>query len=591
MHPQRFLLILCCLSIPAAAHGQGTPPTLQGTTVTLAPHYGQVRFDTEDAEWTDLFGGRIGLGFGGILGLNGFYWNGFDPAAREFDSVSAWGGEATINLNAGFGLTPYVAAGFGRVDFGADSVGTATDDHKTALIVGGGLTLPITRRIGFYAAARDYLIELDAGADELTHNWVLTAGASLTLGGEARGARSPEVAEGVPPLPSIPGVADTSGAAPADAAQPAGRDSQRPAAGQAAEAERAGEGGGAAPTVMPSPRTGPATYQSTRQLTVPIPTEGEIVLRYGPRSDSTAAAEDERIRRAVREALVDWMLSGGGLAAAGGQTGDSNLSGVRPSDISPDAERRIAASVTESVLARFGERFARLEERSRLAEPGRDQIAPADSDIEARLRRLEAAAMDRSEPVAGESMDRRLARLEAAILADRDPVARDRPTAPASETPALETPASESGATDSLAQALNRLADRLEGGASVRSVPEGLALNVGRVAFESGSSTLSPNSRSAVEQIAQALRTWPEARIAVHGHTDSSGSQATNEELSLARARSVRAALIAAGLPRDRVEALGFGSRRPIADNATPEGRTLNRRVEVVVSTEAGRSQ
>ena len=84
-----------------------------------------------------------------------------------------------------------------------------------------------------------------------------------------------------------------------------------------------------------------------------------------------------------------------------------------------------------------------------------------------------------------------------------------------------------------------------------------------------------------VEHVRQALEADPQAGIELTGHTDNSGNEGHNEQLALMRARAVADALLQFGAPRCRTEVMGAGSREPVADNATPEGRALNRRVEL----------
>jgi len=67
----------------------------------------------------------------------------------------------------------------------------------------------------------------------------------------------------------------------------------------------------------------------------------------------------------------------------------------------------------------------------------------------------------------------------------------------------------------------------------------------------------------------------------VAGHTDSSGNDMLNMELSQSRAESVVEYLVSAGIARERMKAKGYGESRPVADNATAEGRAKNRRVEL----------
>jgi outer membrane protein OmpA-like peptidoglycan-associated protein len=101
------------------------------------------------------------------------------------------------------------------------------------------------------------------------------------------------------------------------------------------------------------------------------------------------------------------------------------------------------------------------------------------------------------------------------------------------------------------------------------------------VNFATGSSRLTPESYAILDQVASSLIAHPEVAIEIGGHTDNTGSLRTNTRLSLARAESVRAYLAQKGVPVERMEARGFGPDRPVATNATAEGRAENRRVEL----------
>lgn len=106
----------------------------------------------------------------------------------------------------------------------------------------------------------------------------------------------------------------------------------------------------------------------------------------------------------------------------------------------------------------------------------------------------------------------------------------------------------------------------------------------GSLLFASGKSALMPTARRRLGDVAEALmKNDPHAKLIVEGHTDSTGSAKLNDALSLKRAESVRSYLVSRGIPRDQIEAQGYGFSRPIADNSTPDGRANNRRVEIVV--------
>lgn len=105
----------------------------------------------------------------------------------------------------------------------------------------------------------------------------------------------------------------------------------------------------------------------------------------------------------------------------------------------------------------------------------------------------------------------------------------------------------------------------------------------GGVLFRSNDAQLLPGAATRLDEVAVALIANG-APVAIEGYTDSRGSQARNQELSRQRAESVRAYLIGRGFPSDQVVATGMGADRPIADNASAEGRANNRRVEIVVT-------
>ena len=108
----------------------------------------------------------------------------------------------------------------------------------------------------------------------------------------------------------------------------------------------------------------------------------------------------------------------------------------------------------------------------------------------------------------------------------------------------------------------------------------------GRIAlyinFDTGKSTVKPESQSIVDQLAAALKAEPAMRVSVEGHTDNIGDAAANKTLSDQRAQAVVKALTAKGIEASRLAAKGWGSEKPVADNATEDGKAKNRRVEIV---------
>jgi outer membrane protein OmpA-like peptidoglycan-associated protein len=104
------------------------------------------------------------------------------------------------------------------------------------------------------------------------------------------------------------------------------------------------------------------------------------------------------------------------------------------------------------------------------------------------------------------------------------------------------------------------------------------------ILFGTGSSVIDAKSDATIAKAAALLQGEPVGNVTVEGFTDNTGGVAKNKQLSLARAHAVLLALVDRGVAPERLTAKGFGPERPLADNATPEGRATNRRVEVVVT-------
>jgi len=103
------------------------------------------------------------------------------------------------------------------------------------------------------------------------------------------------------------------------------------------------------------------------------------------------------------------------------------------------------------------------------------------------------------------------------------------------------------------------------------------------VFFDTGKSTLKPESDAALKELAEALKSKPTLVIEIAGHTDNVGTPESNMELSSGRANAVRNYLIKNGIGASRVRAAGYGETQPVADNSTDEGRQQNRRTEVKI--------
>lgn len=105
------------------------------------------------------------------------------------------------------------------------------------------------------------------------------------------------------------------------------------------------------------------------------------------------------------------------------------------------------------------------------------------------------------------------------------------------------------------------------------------------VQFPTDSAIVAPQYNAEIKDFADSLKENPNQAAIIGGHTDSTGSDTYNQKLSQKRANAVKDAIIAEGVEAERLEAKGYGEARPIADNATKEGRAKNRRVEAEIFT------
>lgn len=117
----------------------------------------------------------------------------------------------------------------------------------------------------------------------------------------------------------------------------------------------------------------------------------------------------------------------------------------------------------------------------------------------------------------------------------------------------------------------------------------GMVVTIGDILFETASASLKNSTGNSVERLGEFLLAYPARTAAIEGYTDSVGSTQSNQELSERRAASVRTALVRMGVGESRLSVVGYGETYPAASNGGAEGRMANRRVEVVLSDDAGR--
>ena len=102
------------------------------------------------------------------------------------------------------------------------------------------------------------------------------------------------------------------------------------------------------------------------------------------------------------------------------------------------------------------------------------------------------------------------------------------------------------------------------------------------ILFETGKSKIQNESLPIIDQVYQLMKLDLTLKISVEGHTDNVGDAASNKKLSTDRAKSVMDALIVKGIDKTRLSYIGWGQEKPVADNRTDEGKSKNRRVEII---------
>lgn len=567
------VVVLTCLigMLPNPSHAQSasrpdTESSGSGIHALIGGFVG--RFDMHAAGETDLFGARAGVGFRELVQLTGFYWRGFDTSGDSITADYAWGGELQLNLNTGFGITPFVTGGLASVHQDGNAA-------RTAAIAGAGLTFPLGPVL-LHAGARDYMfgvsgLEGDESPEDVTHNWLYSAGVKLALG-----SRRPRTVVAAAP------TVDQRAQRDANAELAELRDSLRAAATVRVEA--------------PDTAGAPRSFQSGQQIVVPIPTEGSITLRYGP---EPAAATPPVV------------VTVPGASPAVGVSGD------RPDSAPPLAgaslqdpatrqwlQQLVAAEVADQLTRRPATATALTQAQvDALAERVLDgviagvlpRLDAAQAERMNELRNdLRAALLEQRKTLPGEPARTPVEATPPAAPAAAPDIARVAPGVPEAAPPApptawqIEEERAASAAATIRLEAAQRTA--LTDVASIHTrflsaaeTDRGPAAVLEDAAFETGAALVSSGARAAVSAVAQVLREYPDRRVYIHGHTDDVGTELQNQRLSELRAEAVRSLLVQEGVDADRIFAVGYGQGRPVADNATGRGRALNRRVEIVL--------
>jgi outer membrane protein OmpA-like peptidoglycan-associated protein len=245
------------------------------------------------------------------------------------------------------------------------------------------------------------------------------------------------------------------------------------------------------------------------------------------------------------------------------------------------ADRRIQ-------IARAAAQRAQLDAEYRSLQEDRSRMLIRASKLEADRARMEAEQArvisqataedaERARLQAEEAQLREAASAKSAEQAQEE--AEQAKALAASSATAAQLAREEASLAAEQAQSLRRQLENLQ----LRQTESGVVVTLGDVLFESGKAELKEEAHTSLVEVVDLLQSEPDKRIRIEGHTDGVGDSAANIKLSERRAESVMSALVALGVDASRITSVGMGEDFPIASNDTEEGRSKNRRVDVIL--------
>jgi outer membrane protein OmpA-like peptidoglycan-associated protein len=272
-----------------------------------------------------------------------------------------------------------------------------------------------------------------------------------------------------------------------------------------------------------------------------------------------------------------------------------NVEGAAESKVTTLTERadysnltRIAIDKTtpvEIVQGRYAVAIAKSAGADRFAtnsyETAMQKLAAAETALNGKTssQRKAAPGLAREAVTAGE--DARRAGMLAATEAQGQAAADEASRVAAQAATEAER---QKSAAEAAVTARRDLLRRLNAALPTRESDRGLISEIGGVQFATGTADINASARENLAKFSGIVASYPGLRFNVEGHTDSTGSVATNNELSMQRAITVRDYLIGQGVSASSIDVAGLGSSNPVADDTTADGRSRNRRVEIVLS-------
>lgn len=327
-----------------------------------------------------------------------------------------------------------------------------------------------------------------------------------------------------------------------------------------------------------------------RQQQQAAATEAQLRAQMQQDREARIAAEGalEEVRRRYEAALAERGTTTAELENLRRQVEDQSLAlrTVRERERRTETSLENQIGSLESALQRERDEgrltAEALAQRENELRAQRDELARLQAEREESDRRRAEAETARAAAIA--DAERRRAEAESQAEALRQQIADER--ARASETEAeLARAREELARRDTISQErITAMQQELAKLAETRTTERGFIVTLPGLFFDSGRSVLKAGARNTLSRIADQLRINDQLTVTIEGHTDSVGSDASNQALSEKRAAAVRDYLVSRGVPAGRMTVTGLGETTPVATNDTAAGRQQNRRVELVIA-------
>lgn len=296
------------------------------------------------------------------------------------------------------------------------------------------------------------------------------------------------------------------------------------------------------------------------------------------RAELTRLLEDTEVAQRVPLAVADAERAVR-AATSEGITGDERYHRMVM------AEKRIEIARAESYRVQAEQDIEAIEEATTALRLRASQLEVQRARAEAEQARLASVATEeeiqRTRQQALTAEDLRQQASESARLAREEAEAARRLTEAQATEIALAR--REAELASEAAASLQRRLELME----LRETDRGMVITLGDVLFDTGETSMAEQAKSNLADVVELLQSEPNKRVRIEGHTDSTGAQAVNLRISQQRADAVADELIARGVSAERIEAVGMGPDFPIASNDTAEGRSQNRRVDVILLEDA----